>query len=245
MERYTQQDLRTFSTCLLALYMAQRETPFALQVLRALPVVIPADSFFYVVIDFQTPSASSVVMAPALLTFPGDNQGVVTTVIREHPIVQYWRQTGEEQALMLSDFLPRRHYHHLTLYQAYYQPMAIEYQLAVRLPSTPHRQIAVVLNRSRRAFSAQDRTYLNLIGPHIWYAAQTARASSRLQHATCRQAPETPGARRTVLVQSEAGRPLALTQPAWEVLREYFVMASRHPQRLPDDLRQWMQHQHA
>ena len=85
MERYTQQDLRTFSTCLLALYMSQRETPFALQVLRALPAVISAYSFFYVVIDFQTPSASSVVVAPALLTFPGDNQDVVTTVIREHP----------------------------------------------------------------------------------------------------------------------------------------------------------------
>ena len=243
MERYTQQDLRTFSTCLLTLYMSRRDTPFAQRVLRALPALISADSLLYVVIDFHTPSTSSVVVTPASLSFPGENQDIVTTVIREHPIVQYWQQTGESQALMLSDFLSRRRYHHLTLYQAYYQPMTIEHQLAVRLPSTPRRQIAVVLNRSRHAFSAHDRTSLNLLCPHIWSAAQKTRALRQLQQATCQQEPETSKANRTVLVQSENGRPLELTQPAWEVVRDYISMSSRHPQRLPDDLQQWMQQQ--
>jgi DNA-binding CsgD family transcriptional regulator len=243
MERYTQQDLRAFSSCLLTLYTSQRDTPFSQQVLGALPALIAADSFLYVVIDFHTPSASSVVLTPASLSFPGESQAIVTTVIQEHPIVQYWQQTGENQALMLSDFLSRRRYHHLTLYQAYYQPMAIEHQLAVRLPSTPRRQIAVVLNRARHAFSAHDRAFLNLLCPHMWSAAQKTRVLHQLRQATCPQESESPKANRTVLVQSGNGRPLEWTQPAWEVVRDYLPMSSRHPQRLPDELQQWMQQQ--
>ena len=94
MARFTQQDLQAFSTCLLALYTPQPVLPFATQALRALSALIPAESSFYVTIDFHTPHASSAVMEPATLTFPGDNRDVVVTVIREHPIVQYWQPDG-------------------------------------------------------------------------------------------------------------------------------------------------------
>ena len=136
MAQFTQQDLSAFSTCLLALYTSQPGLPFATQALRALSALIPVDLCFYVTIDFHTPHASSAVMEPPTLTFPGDNRDVVATVIREHPIVQYWTSRARGTPLC-SLLLPRRPYHRLMLYQTYYRPLAIEYQLGVRIPSSP------------------------------------------------------------------------------------------------------------
>ena len=244
MERFTPQDLRAFSTCLLALYTPQPVTPFATQVLHALQTVIPADSSFYVAIDFHTPHASWAVMQPATLTFPGDNHDVVATVIREHPIVQYWHQTGAGHASMLADFLPRRHYHRLRLYQTYYRPLAIEYQLALRLPAAPRYLVAVVLNRQHRAFSARDRSCLDLLHDHVWHAAQHARMWARLQQGANHQELAGAGAPPILRVQPEAGHPWTLPEPGWAVVKQYVDVSPRQPQRLPDPLQRWLP-QHA
>jgi DNA-binding CsgD family transcriptional regulator len=183
-------------------------------------------------------------MEPATLTFPGDNRDVVATVIREHPIVQYWHQTGAGQALMLADFLTRRHYHRLTLYQTYYRPLTIEHQLAVRFPSSARYMIAAVLNRSRHAFSARDRYCLDLLQHHLWRAAQNALAFMQFQQVACRQKPEATGTKQTLLVQPEDGHPWKLTEPAWSVVKQYLDVSPRQPQRLPDALQRWMQQQH-
>jgi DNA-binding CsgD family transcriptional regulator len=245
MAQFTHQDLQAFSTCLRALYTRQPGLPFATQALRALSALIPADLCFYVTIDFHTPHASLAVMEPTTLTFPGDNRDVVATVIREHPIVQYWHQSGTGHASMLADFVSRRHYHHLMLYQTYYRPLAIEYQLGVRIPSSPRYMIAVVLNRPRRAFSARDCYFLDLLQDHLWHAVQTARALTRLQQGACRQEPEGAWAQQTLLMQPEEGHPWRLTAPAWAVVQPYVDVSPRQPQRLPDTLQRWMLQQQA
>src|SRR5262249_33558795 len=108
MQQFSQQEHRALSTCLLTLYTPPSSTSFATQVLHALPPVIPADYLFYVTINFRTPHASMAVVEPEVLAFPADAWDVLTTVIREHPIVHSWRETGNGQARLLSDFLTKQ-----------------------------------------------------------------------------------------------------------------------------------------
>ncbi len=68
-------------------------------------------------------------------------------------------------ALKISDFLTRSQFHRLALYNEFFRPLGVEYQIAVSLPPSPHLLIGIALNRGRQDFGARDRLMLNLLRP--------------------------------------------------------------------------------
>lgn len=108
-----------------------------------------------------------------------------------HPIVRYCRTTGDiERAFRLSDFVSRRQWHNLAVYQECYKTDGVEHQLGVTVPLTAARTISLVLHRGGRTdFTEQDQALLDLLRPHV---AQAWRLAEPLRHGQP-DPPNSPG----------------------------------------------------
>ena len=75
----------------------------------------------------------------------------------QHPLVRYVGETGDGQAVKISDFLSVREYHRLDLYREFYRPLFAEDQMSITIRSDNGFLIALAFNRARRDFSECDR----------------------------------------------------------------------------------------
>ena len=88
----------------------------------------------------------------------------------QHPLVRYIVETGDGQAVKLSDFLSEAEFHRLELYREFFRLVGAEDQMSVTLRSDKGIIIALAFNRGRRAFTERDRVKLNLVRPHLLQA---------------------------------------------------------------------------
>ena len=88
----------------------------------------------------------------------------------EHPLVGYVADTGDGQAIKVSDFLSERAWHRLAIYRTVYRLLSAEDQLSITIRSDAGIIIALAFNRSARDFRESDRVKLNLLRPHLLQA---------------------------------------------------------------------------
>ena len=86
---------------------------------------------------------------------------------RQHPLIAHYAQTQDSQPLKISDFLTLSQFRRLDLYNEFFGELAINYQMAVTIPSSPRLVIGIALNRRGRDFSERDRAVLDQIRPHL------------------------------------------------------------------------------
>jgi DNA-binding CsgD family transcriptional regulator len=106
----------------------------------------------------------------------------------EHPIIQYYQRTGDGGARCISDFLTPYEFHSRALYQAFYQRLGAEEQLAASFTAGPDVVIGLTFNRGTRTFTERDRLVVDILGPVVaaahhrsyetWRAAQLLQAES-------------------------------------------------------------------
>jgi len=125
----------------------------------------------------------------------------------QNPIAEHFMRTRDGRATRFSDLMTRRQLHRLELYREVYQPLQVEYQIALTLPSTVQRVLGVALSRGARDFTATERALLNLARPYLIQAYRNALAHTQLSR----------GAGRQILVSDL--RALGLTARQAEVLR--------------------------
>lgn len=99
----------------------------------------------------------------------------------EHPILNYYRSTGDGQALTISDFLSEEQYHALNIYRECFAPLKAEDQLAVGFFLGDSVVVGLAFNRHERGFSGRDRQLLNLVRPHVIQAYAAAREFDALR----------------------------------------------------------------
>lgn len=87
-----------------------------------------------------------------------------------HPLVRYIAETGDGQAIKISDFLSEDEYHRLDLYRHVYRILGAEDQMSLTIRSDRGVIIALAFNRHRRDFTERDRLKLNLVRPHVLQA---------------------------------------------------------------------------
>lgn len=157
----------------------------------------------------------------------------------EHPLVRYVAETGDGQAIKISDFLTPAEFHALDLYRAVYAPLGAEDQMSVTIRSDAGVIIAIALNRSRRDFSEVDRVKLNLVRPHLLQAyANVEELAKRDQQ----QADLSSALRETghgLLALDDRDRIAHATPGARECLERYFPNAG-HADRLPAPIVDWL-----
>ena len=98
----------------------------------------------------------------------------------EHPLVSYHSRTHDGQTLKISDFLSQRQFRQTGLYAEILRHVGGEDQMALVLPTSRSRIVAVAINRDHGRFTERDRLMLNLLRPHLAGAYERAQALSLL-----------------------------------------------------------------
>lgn len=158
----------------------------------------------------------------------------------EHPLVRYVAETGDGQAIKISDFLRPAQFHALALYRAVYAPLGAEDQMSVTIRSDAGVIIAIALNRSRRDFTEVDRMKLNLVRPHILqaYANLEELAERDEQQDDFRSALRETG--HGLLALDGRGRIVHATPGARECLERFLPNPTADADGLPPPVADWL-----
>lgn len=101
-----------------------------------------------------------------------------------HPLIAAFTETGDGSAFKISDITTVEEWHANPLYEGFYRPLGVEYQMSIALAAPRPTVIAFAMNRGARDFDERDRDVLNLVRPHLaqsWrYARDRARTAALL-----------------------------------------------------------------
>lgn len=153
----------------------------------------------------------------------------------QHPLIAV-QANGDDRTYKISDFLSRREFHSLELYDELYRLLDAQDQIAFGLPGPL--VIGIAMNRDRRSFRERDRALLDLIRPHLTRAH--ARACERTQTSALiavlecgLQASDT-----AVVALGPGGEIAAASGVAFELLQAYFPEANGSS--LPLQIAEWL-----
>ncbi len=161
-------------------------------------------------------------------------------LLEEHPACL--RQQEEEVgASKVSDFLTQRELHRTWVYDTWFAPQDLEYELVVAIPSPLWHTKTFLFGRSGggRDFTERDRLLLDLLQPHlarIWLAGKTRRLLSSALAALDRVDEHD---RRGVILLGLGGEIEFASPPTERLLREFFPAKSGR--ELPRALSEWLE----
>jgi DNA-binding CsgD family transcriptional regulator len=162
---------------------------------------------------------------------PTDIPTRLPRLAHEHPVLM--RNKGGDMApYAISDFLSRRSFHGLALYQDVYREIGAEDQISFGLPGGL--TIGIAMNRSRRGFSARDHAILELVRPHLtqaWRHVQARERKRDLIAALEQGLEETGGA---IVMVGRNGRVADASDFARQLLRAYIGGDPARQQLLED-----------
>jgi DNA-binding CsgD family transcriptional regulator len=208
--------------------------------LASIDGLVPADSSTYNEVDPVTGTAWAA--RPDSFVASAEQVVVFDAHQAEHPLISYTQSTGDGSARRISDVVTNDTFHRSVLYQDFYEPLGIEYQMAVTLAMPTPTIVAIALNRSSVDFSDQERRVLDTLRPHLVQAWQQARDGARLARmlSAAVDVVNTLGTR-VLLLGAEMDE---LTPGTAVTLYRYFGRPSRdHP--LPRRVAAWVENERA
>jgi DNA-binding CsgD family transcriptional regulator len=222
MARLRHLELRTLSEALLQLHSPGPHDNFPARVSAILRRFLPCDCLAYhEIVDDQNQRG---ICYPEI---PFDTQ-IFETYLDQHPTWNAFTKDRVESCVKISDFMSRDNWERTDLYNHIFRPLTLHHQLAfITLGELP--QLGIALNRSRRDFSEEERTVLDLLKPHLSQALATSKLFSYYS-----EAAETNG--QAWIIANSAGRILFETGKAVELLIKYFG----HNGSLPTQIRDWL-----
>jgi DNA-binding CsgD family transcriptional regulator len=240
MERLTHKELFATLAFLRGLYATDGLPAFIHHVIYELPKLVPCETSAYNEVDPIGQKITSVLNPPET---PLPDLGILEKYMGQHPVINYHQKTRDGQAKKISDFLTRKEYHRLVLYNEFYRHVDVEDQIAVVLPTASSHIIGIVLNRSRRDFTERDRLKLNLLRPHLVQAYHNAVAASRVRQELTLEQEINDVLELGVIVLGGEMHPRLMTPRARHWLETYFTNPSRRADALPDALQEWVREQ--
>lgn len=104
--------------------------------------------------------------------------------LRPHPFMEDIDRALRKQRLKLtavkiSDVLKNQQFQSLALYDEFFRPNRIKYQLGMPVSCGNGSHTAICFNRDKMDFSEKDRLMLNLTGPHIVQAYRNAESYAK------------------------------------------------------------------
>ncbi len=156
--------------------------------------------------------------------------------IHEHPLIDYTYRHPGCRALRISDFLTRKKFHDIGLYNEFFKQVGVEHQLAVAIASQPGMVVGIALNRRRGDFSETQRAMLDLLQPHIQQAHRTAQLIAKLRRQS-EQAGETLERSGIGSITARLdGRIESASAEARRLLEAYYPAGNQPGNRLPSQL---------
>lgn len=96
----------------------------------------------------------------------------------QHPIVSYWERAGVGYAVRVSDLVNQRAYRRLPIYEHYFEPFGIEYNLALRIQLVRAGLVDFSVCRKHRGFSDRERDLVESLRPYLTVTLRRAEAGS-------------------------------------------------------------------
>lgn len=210
---------------------------FAAHVANALPRLVRSDHTSYVEVNFMSRRVVRV-SNPSGPGFPGADR-VFEALMRENPVLEHQRRTGDSTALRISDFVTQREFHRTTLYNEFHRRLGLDRQVLCRLDSRPALSIAVGLNRGGRDFSDREVLLVELVRPHLIQAFWNAKAASRASEELTLLRRGMDSLDAGIVVLGPDGRARLVTTKARHILGHFFDGPTRRSGRLPDIVDRW------
>lgn len=151
MERLTSRELRALLEFIRESYVTCDLDSFAQRVISRLPKLVPSEITTYNEVNPRRRRIGWVEHPPAALDSP-NTRGIFEHYIRDHPLINRYAKTPDSRALKISDFLNKKEFHRLALYNEFYRRFGVEDQMAFVLPSPPPLIIGIALNRGEQGF---------------------------------------------------------------------------------------------
>jgi DNA-binding CsgD family transcriptional regulator/PAS domain-containing protein len=202
---------------------------FRTGVLPSLKRLVPCDLVGYNEVDPEG-GTTLVITHPEGVLFDGV-EDTLDRLAHQHPIIARNGQ-GDFGTYAISDFLSRREYHGLELYDEIYGRIDAEDQIAFGLPGRVI--VGIAMNRDRRTFSERDRELLDTLRPHLsqaWRHVQARGRAHELLHALEEGLEAAGGA---VVILDSNGRIADAGGPARDLLEAYFGRRGELPLELSD-----------
>ena len=242
MQRLVQRDIEALLSYLREIYVCSDLESFAARVVSTLPRVLPSESVSYLEIDLR----SRKTYGPPVVEPPSSDYAsearIFERYILEHPLINHYRQTGDDRAVKISDFFTERQWRNQALYNEFYKGLrGIEHQMAIVIP-TVSADAGIALGRNGRDFSERDRSVLDTLRPHLVQAHRNAVALTQRQHEADRLRRAVEGSERGMMVLQSKDRIRWCNGLAERWLEEYFEPV-RGVDRLPEGLARWVEHQ--
>lgn len=153
----------------------------------------------------------------------------------QHPLIMV-QANGDDRTYKISDFLTRREFHSLELYDELYRLLDAEDQIAFGLPGPM--VIGIAMNRDRRSFSERDRVLLDLIRPHLSRAHARARERSETEALIAVLEGGLRASGTAVVALGTDGAIAAAGGVAFELLHAYFPQFGGSS--LPPQVAEWL-----
>jgi DNA-binding CsgD family transcriptional regulator len=185
----SERDLTKLREASATLAAVKRRRDLPSRTLEAVGRIIDADVLTYNEVTSE-PDGIAYLVAPARTVL--DDEAFLAH-FGEHPLISHARSSAKPEAIQIADFLDRRSFHRLGLYQEFFRPAGIEHQLALSIPAGGGTVIGIALNRESDRFSERERTLLDLLSAPILSArryvavrdlAATALRATELQGGT-------------------------------------------------------------
>jgi DNA-binding CsgD family transcriptional regulator len=167
-----------------------------------------------------------------------DHEVAWRAMLEEHPLCSRYQEGPD--TIKLSDFLTHRELHRTWVYDNWFEPLGVEHELEVAIPSPWWHTKQFLFDRaSGRDFTERDRLILDLLQPHLaqlWRAARTRRLLNAAL-AELDRVDEHSG--RGVILLGLGGEVEFASPPTQRLLREFFPGVT--VDRLPATLEQWLE----
>jgi DNA-binding CsgD family transcriptional regulator len=157
-------------------------------------------------------------------------------LIYQNPLIQRAERTRDGRPYRISDVVDQKTFHSLELYQRFYRPLGIEWQVAFTLTARAPLIVGIALTRTHEDFTQREVQLLALARPHLMQAYRNAelRSTRKATLAALEQGVDTIG--QHIVVLDPHGRTEFATDGARRLLGDR--------RGLPDEIRAWIAEHH-
>jgi DNA-binding CsgD family transcriptional regulator len=222
-----------------SLYVVRDREGFISHLLRALPVLIPADVASFNEADPVTHRSQTWMNPRDPLT--SENIRTWNALMHEHPYVALQTRSPHPRPVVrVSELARRSEFARTAVYNELLYPLGLDEQLLMAFPSRRMPVGGAGLYRHRRDFSEEERFAVSLLHPHLLQAYDNAERITKVLDDLAALERGVDELQRGLVCLTPEGtvrRPTALAR-TW--LRAYFPRRSTGTERLPDALHRWV-----
>jgi DNA-binding CsgD family transcriptional regulator len=148
-------------------------------ILRGLSELVASDCVLYRFWDDKLQRLATTATEPQVQAAQDVGADVWRAIVarREHPVVAYWNEAGDDRAIRLSDVMGRPALHRLEIYNHFWRPYAIERIMGARVQISSRYLVDLSCYRIGSEFSERDQAVLEYARFYVGQIVQRAEVA--------------------------------------------------------------------